>query len=163
MAGVYYPARVPISTLTVSGTAPWVAVGLSSVASYLVETLVTLLAVIALAVLVLYAARRVGVGRQSGPLQLVGRLPLEGRRAVYLVKIGNKIVVIGASEGGLTRLAELEEGELDLETKEPAAFSDVLGRVLKAPRKKNIRVDNAPSDPVAAVLTPKPEGAEDDA
>ncbi|MGE0326930.1 MAG: FliO/MopB family protein [Polyangiaceae bacterium] len=143
--------------------APWLSAGLSPVASYLVETLVTLLAVIALAVLVLYAARRVGVGRQSGPLQLVGRLPLEGRRAVYLVKIGSKIVVIGASEGGLTRLTELDEAELDLDTKEPAAFSDVLGRVLKQPPKKNTRVENQPSDPVAAVLTPKPEEVEDEA
>lgn len=136
---------------------------MSPVASYLVETLVTLLAVIALAVLVLYAARRVGVGRQSGPLQLVGRLPLEGRRAVYLVKIGGKIVVIGASEAGLVRLTEVEASDLDLEAKEPTAFSDVLGRVLKSPPKKNTRVEKTPSDPVAAVLTPKPESVEDDA
>ncbi|MEZ4230730.1 MAG: flagellar biosynthetic protein FliO [Polyangiaceae bacterium] len=154
---------MPPPSLSLSGVAPWLAGGLSPVASYLVETLVTLLAVIALAVLVLSAARRMGVGRQSGPLQLVGRLPLEGRRAVYLVKIGTKVVVIGASEAGLARLAELEEGELEFDVKEPAAFSDVLGRVLKAPPKKNIRVEKTPSDPVAAVLTPEPERAEDEA
>jgi flagellar biogenesis protein FliO len=63
--------------------------------SYIVQTLVTLTGVVALAVLILYAARRLGMGRAGGPLELVGRLPLDGRRAVYLVRVGRRVLVIG--------------------------------------------------------------------
>src|SRR5258706_14914445 len=81
---------------------------MSPVAAFIIETFVTLLGVIALAVLVLYGGRRLGLGRASGPLELVGRLPLDARRAVYLVKVGKLVYVVGASEGGLTRLGELD-------------------------------------------------------
>jgi flagellar protein FliO/FliZ len=109
---------------------------MSPIAKYIIETLVTLLGVIALAVLVLYGARRIGVGRPGGPLELVGRLPLDGRRAVYLVRVGKKIYVVGASETGLAKLGELEEDSIDLSTLEPArsGFSEVLARVLKKPK-----------------------------
>src|SRR5687768_7029063 len=81
---------------------------MSPVATYIVETLVTLLGVAVLAVVVLYGGRRLGIGRPSGPLELVGRLPLDARRAVYLVRVGKLVYVVGASEGGLTRLGELD-------------------------------------------------------
>jgi flagellar protein FliO/FliZ len=87
---------------------------LSPIASYLVQTLVTLMGVVALAVVLLYGARRAGIGRPTGPVQLVGRLPLDGRRAVYLVKVGRAVYVLGASEGGLTKLGELSEAESGL-------------------------------------------------
>jgi flagellar biogenesis protein FliO len=109
---------------------------MSPIAKYVIETLVTLLGVIALAVLVLYAARRIGVGRPAGPLELVGKLPLDGRRAVYLVRVGKTIYVVGASEAGLSKLGELEDGAIDpalLEAK-PSAFSDVLARVIDKSR-----------------------------
>src|SRR5690606_11998613 len=72
-----------------------------------IETFVTLIAVLALAVLVLYGARKWGIGRPAGPLELVGRLPLDARRAVYLVRVGKHVYVVGASEAGLTKLGEL--------------------------------------------------------
>jgi flagellar biogenesis protein FliO len=85
---------------------------LSPVASYVIQTVVTLVGVVALAVLVLYGARRAGVGRASGPLSVVGRLPLDGRRAVYLVRVGRSIYVIGVSDGGLVKLGEMAEADL---------------------------------------------------
>jgi flagellar biogenesis protein FliO len=88
---------------------------LSPLTSYIVETLITLLGVIALAVLVLYGARRLGVGRPAGPLSLVGRLPLDGRRAIYLVRVDKTVFVV--------------EPTLDR-----SAFSDVLARVLARPK-----------------------------
>jgi flagellar biogenesis protein FliO len=111
---------------------------MSPVAKYVVETLVTLLGVIALAAAVLYAARRIGVGRPGGPLELVGRLPLDGRRAVYLVRVSKTIYVVGASEAGLAKLGELDETSVDLSSRELEAqgFSEVLGRVLKKPKRK---------------------------
>ena len=74
---------------------------------YVAETIVALVAIVALAVLVLYGARRLGVGRPQGPIELLGRLPLEPRRAIYLVRVADRVLIIGASEAGLTRLGQL--------------------------------------------------------
>jgi flagellar biogenesis protein FliO len=49
-------------------------------AGYIVQTLVTLLAVCALAFVVVYGARRLGLGRPRGPISLVGLRPLAARR-----------------------------------------------------------------------------------
>jgi flagellar protein FliO/FliZ len=100
---------------------------------YLVQTLVTLLAVVALAVLVLYGARRIGIGRPSGPLEMVGRLPLDGRRSVYLVRVADAVYVIGASEAGLTKLGELPSDVLVLaegQQRPRSEFSQILSRAL---------------------------------
>ncbi|HEY4157977.1 MAG TPA: flagellar biosynthetic protein FliO [Polyangiaceae bacterium] len=99
---------------------------------YVIETLVTLLGIVALAVLVLVGARRAGIGRAAGPLALVGRLPLDARRAVYLVRVGSQVYVLGASEAGLHKLGELADGTIDLsETDEHhASFREILSRAL---------------------------------
>jgi flagellar protein FliO/FliZ len=104
---------------------------MSPVATYIVETLVTLLGVVVLAVLVLYGGRRLGVGRPSGPLELVGRLPLDARRAVYLIRVGKLVYVVGASEGGLTRLGELDADAVPAGVASAPAsrFSDVLAKM----------------------------------
>jgi flagellar biogenesis protein FliO len=102
---------------------------------YVVETLVMLAGVAALAVLLLTLGRRFGVGRPSGPLELVGRLPLDGRRAVYLVRVGETVYVVGASENGLTKLGELgKEGLLLPKGETPGpSFRNVLERVIGRP------------------------------
>ena len=98
---------------------------------YVVETLVTLLAVVALCVVLLSALRRVGVGKPGGPLELVARLPLEGRRAVYLVRVGKVVYVVAASETALAKLGELpREAVPEAATLEPLRFSDVLKRAV---------------------------------
>ncbi len=106
---------------------------MSPLAHYVVETLVTLLAIAALAVLVLVGARRAGMGRSAGPLELLGRLPLDARRAVYLVRVGTTVYVVGASEAGIAKLGEVAEGSIEFPV--PAAarsdsFREVLGRAL---------------------------------
>ncbi len=98
---------------------------------YVLQSLVTLLGIVALAVLVLYGARHLGVGRPSGPLQLVGRLPLDGRRVVYLVRVGARTFVLGGSEAGLSTLGELSEVDSTITTSVPkTGFSTVLSRIL---------------------------------
>ncbi len=101
--------------------------------SYIVQTLVTLTGVVALAVLILYAARRFGMGRAGGPLELVGRLPLDGRRTVYLVRVGQRVLVLGAGDQALTPLAELSVDEVaGLRTGvSEVSFRDALSRVLR--------------------------------
>lgn len=100
---------------------------MSPMAAYVVETLVTLLAVLALAVLILYGARKFGVGRPHGPMQLIGRLPLDGRRGVYLVRIAEQVLVIGSSEAGLTRLGEISAKDLPVQPAGQArTFAEVI-------------------------------------
>jgi flagellar protein FliO/FliZ len=117
---------------------------LSGYGGYLIETFVTLLAVCAIAWVVLYGARRVGLGRAQGPIQLVGQLPLDARRSVYLVKVGAQVLVVGVAEGGMTKLGEIAAADLP-QTEAPAgpSFAAVLARVLaknageKSPKKKD--------------------------
>ena len=110
--------------------------------SYVVQTLVTLLGVIALAVLVLYGARRMGLGKPAGPVSLVGKLPLDARRAVYLVRVGKTVFVLGASEAGLTKLGELGDEGLCLDEQPKPAFSEVLSRL----ERRNVRAADGEHD-----------------
>ena len=71
---------------------------------YLIETLGVLAAIGLLGFLVVAGGRRMGMGRGRGPIELAGHLPLDARRAVYLVRVGEQVLVVGASEAGLTRL-----------------------------------------------------------
>jgi flagellar biogenesis protein FliO len=104
---------------------------LDTTAGYLIETFVTLLAVCAIAFVVLYGARRLGLGKTQGPIALVGQLPLDARRAIYLVRVSEQVLIVGSSEGGLTKLGELPKSEVPLDVaKVGTPFSSVLARVL---------------------------------
>jgi flagellar biogenesis protein FliO len=99
---------------------------------YVLDTFVTLLAVVALSVLLLSALRRAGLGKPGGPLELLARLPLEGRRAVYLVRAGETVYVLAASESSLAKLGEMPREALpEMAAPEPERFSDVLKRALR--------------------------------
>jgi len=103
----------------------------SPYAGYLVETFVTLAVVCALAVLLLWGAKRAGLGRGSGPVQLCGHLQLEARRAIYLVKVVDTVYVLGGGEGGFVKLGEMPASALPAVPAAPTpAFADVLARVL---------------------------------
>jgi flagellar biogenesis protein FliO len=102
-----------------------------SYTGYLIETLVTLLGVCALALVVLWGARRLGIGRPNGPIELFGHLPLDGRRAIYLIKVGERVFIVGVGEGGFAKLGELPADELPAGTQRKApSFAEVLARSL---------------------------------
>jgi flagellar protein FliO/FliZ len=106
------------------------------VEAYLIETSMTLAAVCALALVVLWGARRLGVGRPSGPIELCGHLPLDARRSIYLVRVGGQVFIVGVGEGGFTKLGELAAS--DVPEGLPARgspFADVLARALKGREK----------------------------
>jgi flagellar protein FliO/FliZ len=105
-----------------------------SAASTLLETFLTLVLVCAVAFIVLIVARRAGVARAFGGAELVGQLPLEPRRAIYLVRIGGRILVIGASEAGLAKLGEVDAAEVPAGASAPKTFSDVLAKALSRGR-----------------------------
>jgi flagellar biogenesis protein FliO len=111
---------------------------MGSTTAYAIETLVTLLGILLLAVVVLFGARRLGVGRAVGPLELLGRLPLDGRKSVYLVRIGQKSYALLASETALTKLDEIALGTLPPEVPTSPAFAQLL---LKALGKKTDNTD----------------------
>jgi flagellar biogenesis protein FliO len=108
-----------------------------SYAGYLVETFVTLVAVCALAFVVLWGARRLGIGRPSGPISLRGTLPLDARRAIHLVQVGAQVFVVGVGENGFTKLGEIPASDLPAAEAPPGTpFADVLARALGRPGKK---------------------------
>ena len=105
---------------------------MTSFGAYLLQTLVSLAAVCALAFVVLYSVRRFGGGRANGPLSLVGQLPLGGNRVVYLVRVGAQFLVLGAGDAGLTRLGELSEAEAAAfeadAARPPRSFASILAK-----------------------------------
>jgi len=105
--------------------------------AYLIETFVALVGVSVLALAVLWGARKLGVGRPTGPIELCGHLPLDARRAIYLVRVGAQVFIVGVGEGGFTKLGELPAS--DMPAVLPAAggtFGEVLARVLGKSREK---------------------------
>ena len=102
--------------------------------SYLLETFLMLVCVCGAAWAILFGARKLGFGRANGPISLLGQLPLDARRSVFLVRVGPKVLVVGASESGLSKLSEMEASELvDATVPVPppdTSFKDVLAKVL---------------------------------
>ena len=94
-----------------------------------------------LAVYLVFIARRAGLGRAMGPVQLLARLPLEPRRCIYVVRVVDRVLVVGASEGGICELGQLPPECLDRfpDSQAPLSFADALraaafGRVASVPR-----------------------------
>jgi flagellar biogenesis protein FliO len=134
--------------------------GASAVESYLAEVVVTVFGVVLLAALLLVAMRRFGLGRPRGPIALAGRLALDGRRSIYLVRVGARVLVVGASEGAMTKLGELAASEIKGLALDPGAeetprpgrtFAEVLGRAKADPF---ITPVEAESDPDATWSRP---------
>lgn len=115
---------------------------------YLVETIVLLVVMCALAIVVLFVARRAGLGAARGPIQLIGQLPLDPRRSVYLVQIASKVLVVGVAEGGMTKLGELDESDLPPTPPAPSkSFRDVFARVMgRQPHAEAIAKPGAEAD-----------------
>jgi len=95
----------------------------SALGAYLFESVLVLLVVGALGWLVSYLARRAGAARATGSLELLARLPLDARRAVYVVRVLDQILILGASDTGLAKLGELPESAIAELRRAPAAAS----------------------------------------
>lgn len=124
--------------------------------SYVTESVALLIVVAALAALVLVGARRAGLGRVLGPVELLARLPLEARRSVYVVRVMDRVLILGSSEAGLVKLGELPKGALSAGGVEVApSFASMLEsfwRGERAPR-------NDRATPLDAFDPPAGEGA----
>lgn len=72
----------------------------------LVQAAIALVAVIVLAWVVLRWASRLGLGAQrpGGRLEVLERLPLDARRSIVLVRLGDRALLIGVGDGNAPRL-----------------------------------------------------------
>lgn len=98
---------------------------------YLVSTTVVLVAIVGLGLVALRALRGAG-GPRARALKVRERLVLDGRRAIYLIDVGGRCLVVGGTDGGLTTLAEVDAAKLPVD--EPAAggiFAEALRRVVR--------------------------------
>lgn len=117
--------------------------------TYLLQSLGTVAAFGGVAWLAMAGLRRLGVTPARGPLQVVARAPLDGKRAIYLVRVGKKrVLVVGAGESGLSRLGSVSVDELELPEEVGTeggerggagspprrSFAQALGRVLRPVR-----------------------------
>jgi flagellar protein FliO/FliZ len=99
----------------------------------LLQTLLALAAVCILAWVVLrWGARRgFGVGLGGGRVKVLERVALDPRRALYLVQVGEKVLLVGAGDGAAPAvLTELDPSELPpVEERRGASFAEVLERL----------------------------------
>ena len=64
----------------------------------------------------------------TGPLQVLGRLPLTAKESVCLVRAGAEVLVLGVSGAGVTLLHRLENGLAEAEQIGAVAARPALGR-----------------------------------
>jgi flagellar biosynthetic protein FliO len=104
--------------------------GGSLAVSMLALGLVCLLAWVALR----WLSRR-GVGTGMGPMRVVARLPLEPRRSVYLIEAAGRCFLVGAGEGPMSLLAEVDPKAVPLPPRpqpllgSTLRFGDILARL----------------------------------
>jgi flagellar biogenesis protein FliO len=106
-------------------------------ATYLVQSLGTIVVFGGVLYIATRALRRVAGEPRPGPLEVLARKPLDGRRAIYLVRVGKRVLIVGATDSSLTRLGStsLEAIEAELaaaraDRRGPASFRDVLARAM---------------------------------
>jgi flagellar protein FliO/FliZ len=78
---------------------------------------------------------RMGGGRL---VRIVDRCPLEPKRTVFLVEVAGRFLLLGSSEGSITKLAgdDLDEAEIRRRIGAPPgrSFSDLIKNVGRGPR-----------------------------
>lgn len=75
------------------------------------------------AVVLVRALGQRGPGRRGELIEVIARQPLEPRRSLYVVRAGNKTLLLGSSEQGVAMLAELEGVDLVSQERAPSASS----------------------------------------
>lgn len=112
---------------------------MSPEATYVLESLGTIAVFGGALYVATWGLRRLSGQRAGGPLEILARQPLDGRRAVYLVRVGKRVLIIGATDGALTRLGSTSldaiEGELP-SAPASSSFREVLSRTLAAKKEK---------------------------
>ena len=79
-------------------------------------------------------AGRLG-GTGGGALRILDRTHLSPRQALWLVEVGGRVFLLGAGEGGVTRLAELDPETVAAAGGEPGEGGQAFGEFLDRLRK----------------------------
>ena len=115
----------------------------TEVPSYGGELVKTVIALIIVCVLA-YVLLRWGLGWLYGKkplpnhMKILGRLPIEGRRSLYLVRVQSRTLLLGVTDSSVALLAELDSEEFDRQAEKTQAgaaragrsFQQVLSRIL---------------------------------
>lgn len=86
-----------------------------SYGSLLLQTILALILVCVLAYVLLRYGLKWLIPKPKGQIQamrIIDRLPLEGRRAVYMVEIGEKVLILAATDSSINKVGELSSSEL---------------------------------------------------
>jgi flagellar biogenesis protein FliO len=104
---------------------------------------------------------RRGVGQSNGPIRVVARCSPEHKRSVFLIEAAGRCFLVGASDGGMNLLAEVDPQKVhqQVEAQQYAAgrlgravrgqFTDILNRVLS-------RSNRAPQGDTEPETEPEP-------
>ena len=107
------------------------------------DLLVTSLVVLGVVCVAAFVAVRVfgrliATGRARGGhlLDVIARLPLEPRRALYVVEVAGKTLLVGTSEMGLSVLSELDGGEVRARIVARPTFAEMVKAALQRRKAK---------------------------
>jgi flagellar protein FliO/FliZ len=106
--------------------------GTTGFGAALLQSALALAAVCALAWWALrWGARRGVLPAGNGRVAVIERAALDPGRAVYVVRVGERVLVVGASEQSLSLLAELRPEELPAPTVQAPArgFAELVARL----------------------------------
>lgn len=108
---------------------------MSPEATYVLESLATVAVFGGALWVATWGLRRLQGERGRGPLEILARQPLDARRAIYLVRVGKRVLVVGATDGALTRLGSTSYEAIRDELAPPpdpakSSFGNVLTRAL---------------------------------
>jgi flagellar biosynthetic protein FliO len=108
-----------------------------------VKSLLSLLAVLALMAAIVFALRKYAFKGQLTntsmvDLSVLGHRMLGPKRGMYVVKVMNKILVVGVTEGGMTSLGEIDDAQslrqideqLAVQEKPVTGFADYFQKYL---------------------------------
>lgn len=119
---------------------------IDSYGAALAQTLIALVGVCALAWWVLRWGARRGLGSLgNGRIEVLDRATLDARSTVFVVRVGRRVLVVGAGPQSVTTLAELTEDELPPPRPEPRGLAEIL-------------LDRARSKPASTRVTEGSEG-----
>lgn len=98
--------------------------------TYLLQTAVSVAVVLAMGALAAFLLRRSQAPQRRGPLERIASLPLDARRSIHLVAIGEQVLIVGAGDGGLTKLGEMPRAQVPVIEKNPTtSFADLIVRL----------------------------------
>ena len=92
----------------------------------LVTSLIVLGVVCVAAFAVVRLLGRVMGRARGGVMDVIARMPLEPRRALYVVDVAGKTLLVGTSEMGLSVLTELDGGEVRARVAQRRTFAEMV-------------------------------------